>query len=338
MLNNNENKKSINELRKVMGTLPEQNPKVSYELVKGVEGITVELIDYNVNPYKAMYVMATSCWGKKINKWAETSPENRFLVVKAVLENNALPLALEAPHFTFAIEGLSRAAFDQIARTRVGAVFSAKGMRDNNWKDCSIRIPTALWPNEFDEIEHTDKWANFYNLVSHFTFTKDLYSDIVDMGRGSWQAARTVLPLYVCYGYSVSYHFATLANVCKNRMKFCEMEDTVATAWLMQKEVAKVFPLLGSYLRPGCDFTGKCQYHKMYSMSEVFGCLFKECGRNPCNANNDYAEFNQTCTNYYDLEQQLNIQITKSNEWPLYNSYYDLPECDKTLFAAGYCG
>jgi thymidylate synthase ThyX len=344
-----DNVHEIDELRRVMGTLPNQNPKLETKFIRGVEGISVELIDYNVNPYKAMYVLATSCWGDKINKWEETSPEHRFLVVKAVLENQALPLALECPNFTFAVEGPSRAAFDQIARTRIGAVFSAKGMRDNNWKGASVRVPTALWPDQEDfdlyheyrkfersftpnEMVIVNKVENFIQIKEDMENVKMTYANIVDQGMGSWQAARTVLPLYVVYGYSVNYNFASLRNVCANRMKFCEMEDTVAVAWLMAKEVRKQFPFLGSYLRPGCDFAGRCQYHKSYSLSELFGCLFKECGRNPCPDSNDYAEFNETCTNYNDLEEQLGIKIDKPDEWPIYNHFYELSYQDKSLF------
>jgi thymidylate synthase ThyX len=341
--------KDINELRRVMGTLPTQKVPLKTEFVRGVEGIKVDLIDYNGNPYKAMYVLATSCWGSKINKWEETSPEHRFLVVKAVLTGNALPLALEVPNFTFAIEGISRAGFDQLARTRIGAVFSAKGMRDNNWKDCSIRIPTALWPTEeeFDVYEKAkerpdpviypertkmfDKVETFHNIMDVMYDVKGIYADIVSSGIGSWQAARTVLPLYVVYGFSACYNYASLSGVCRNRMKFCEMEDVVATAWLMAKAVSEKFPLLGAYLRPGCDFGGKCQYHRSYTLSEMFGCLFKECGRNPCPDSDGYAEFNETCTNYKDLEEQLDIHITRPDEWPDY-TWETLPESDKALF------
>lgn len=342
----------INELRRVMGTLPSQSPELETKFIRGVEGITVDLVDYNRNPYKAMYILATSCWGSKINKWEETLPEHRFLVVKAVLENQTLPLALEVPNFTFVVEGPSRAAFDQLARTRIGAVFSAKGMRDNNWKDASIRIPTALWPTE-EEIQTymkivnnprledltieeasriRNKVENFQAILDSMRNVKEVYARIVDVGKGSWQAARTVLPLYVVYGYSVCYNYMALRGVCAKRMKACEMEDTVAVAWLMAKAVTEVFPLLGSYLRPGCDFSGKCQYHKSYSLSELFGCLFKECGRNECVDSNDYAEFNQTCTNYKDLEEQLGIHITQPGEWPSYETYECLSASDKELF------
>lgn len=340
----------INELRRVMGTLPNQSPELRTKFVKGVEGITVDLIDYNVNPYKAMAIMATTCWGAKVDKWKEMSPEHRFMVVKAVLEGQALPLALEAPSFTFSIEGISRAGFDQMARTRLGAVFSARGMRDNNWKDASIRIPTALWPTDKemnlynenagkglealnDELLKTvAKVTNFNDILDTMRDVKQVYSNIVDIGQGSWQAARTVLPLYVVYGYSVSYNYNSLRGVCGNRMKFCEMEDVVAVAWLMQKAVSEKFPLLGNYLRPRCDFAGKCQYHTAYSLSEMFGCLFATCGRNKDTSDYKYSEFNETCSNYRDLEEQLGIHITRPNQWAKYETFDDLSEVDKKLF------
>jgi hypothetical protein len=141
-----------------------------------------------------------------------------------------------------------------------------------------------------------------------------------------------VLPLYVVYGYSASYDFASLMGVCANRMKFCEMEDTVAVAWLMQRAVFQAFPLLGSYLKPGCDGGRSCQYHKAYAMSDLFGCLFKECGRNPCKTDNGYAEFNETCTNYKDLESQLGIRIWSPEEWPKFDTFESLTSADMALF------
>jgi len=339
--------KQINDLRRVMGTLPDQNPELETKFYKGVEGISVKMVESVIaNPYKPMYVLATTCWGKKVDKWEETSPENRFEVVKAALRGQALPLALEVPQFVFAVEGPSRASFDQIARARLGVVFSARGMRDNNWKDASIRIPTALWPTrlEFEvynehvkhgcaiSIDIFNKIERFNQIKSTMLQVKELYAEIVDSGKSSWQAARMVLPLYVVYGYSFSINFMALRNMCSTRMKFCEMEDTVATAWLAAKAVSEQYPLLGSYLRPGCDWSGKCQYHKSYSLSEMFGCLFKECGRNQCIDSNDYAEFNETCSNYKDLEEQLGIHITKPNEWPDYEKFEDLPEIDKAKF------
>lgn len=339
-------KDTINGLRKVMGTLPNQSPEKATSFKRGVEGISVELVDYPTNPYKAMYIMATSCWGEHINKWAQTTPEDRFKVVQAVLNRQALPLALEAMTFTFVIEGISRAGFDQLARTRIGAVFSAKGMRDNNWKGCSIRIPNALWPTdeEFElsksqesspKIDQAKAKVNRYrDMCTAMLKVKDVYADIVDSGKASWQAARTVLPLYVVYGFSAAYNFNALLGVCANRMKFCEMEDVVATAWLYREAVMEKFPLLASYLKPGCDNGRRCQYHKSYTLSEMFGCLFKECGRNECPDSNGYAEFNETCSDREIIMNQLGIYIPTAEDFPTYEKFEQLPYSDQQLFRA----
>lgn len=314
--------KLINDLRKVMGTLPNQSPNKQTMFYRGVEGIEVDLIAHTDNPYKAMYIFATSCWGSKINKWEETTPEGRFEIVKSVLKRETLPLALETSSFTFVIEGPSRAAFDQMARTRIGATFSAKGMRDNNWKDASFRIPEAIWADPVKKEQ----------AMKSMLLAKDAYSEIVDSGKGSWQVARCVLPLYVCYGWSAHYTLATLMGVCAQRMKFCEMEDTVATAWLMRDAVAEKFPLIGQYLVPGCDNGARCQYHATYKSSELFGCLFKECGRNRCEATNEYAEFNESCTDVGTLRRQLPIEIFNTGCQRKFETFESLTPSDKKLF------
>jgi len=310
----------IKELRETMGTGSNRPGDLKTEFVHGVEGITVDLVDWPVNPYKAMFIMATTCWGKSVNKWAGTTPENRYNVIKAVLEGQALPLALEAPQFTFVIEGPSRSAFDQIARLRIGAVFSAKGMRDNDWSDAAIRIPSGL-PNPD------------YNT---FLVAKEAYHEALGKeGRATWQAARAYLPMSVVYGWSMSINYRALKGFCANRMKFCEQEDTCATAWLMAIAVWRKFPLLGSYLMPGCDATGECQYMRSYGLSNMFGCLFKPCGRHDSlvaeKQIEDVCEFNTACTDKRILEKQLGIAIPGTcREW-LPSCYTDLSYKDREL-------
>lgn len=254
-------KSQIENLRRAMGTLPSQSPELKTEFKRGVEGITVKLIDRPVNPYKSMVTLATTCWGEKVDKWPDLTPENRFKVLKAVLERQALPLALESSSYVFAIEGPSRAAFDQLARTRIGAVFSAAGMRDNNWKDASIRIPSSRWPSESEfarcEMLSTEdpsryseedravlqKVVLFNSMVNSLLTSKQAYADIVDTGTASWQSARTVLPLYVCYRWSVAYNFSALLGVCANREKFCLTADNlIQTSEGSLKRIADIVP------------------------------------------------------------------------------------------------
>jgi hypothetical protein len=318
-------KNEIDEIRKVMGTLPDQEPQKKTEFYVGVTGMkdTVKLIDWSANPYKSMYTLATSCWGKKIDKWGDTTVLGRYMVVLAVLKRQALPLAYEAPSFTFTVERLPRWSFDQIARARVGIVFSSQGTRDNNHKDAGFFV--------HDEIaDDPELFEDFKNAALQ---CKDVYAKIVDKGKGSWQAARSIFPISNTHAFSFAANFAALQNLLSRRMKFCEADATVAFAWLVHKELEKKFPLLSDFCRPGCDFAKKCQYNNSYNMSNMFGCLFAPCGRHKGQFE-DYAEFNKCCTDKSKLEQQLEMHIKMPDEWINFteNDYTKLSEQDRYLF------
>ena len=318
-------KQEIDEIRRVMGTLPDQEPENKTEFYVGVTGMkgAVKLIDWPHNPYKAMFTMATSCWGKKIDKWDDTTPQGRFMVVLAVLKRQALPLAYEAPSFTFAVENIPRWSFDQICRARQGIVFSSRGTRDNLHKDAGFFV--------HDEIaEDAELFEAFKKAALH---CKDVYSLIVDKGKGSWQSARAIFPISNTHAFSFAANFAALQNLLSNRMKFCEADATVAFAWLVQKELSEKFPLLGDFCRPGCDFTKKCTYNNVYNMSNMFGCLFAPCGRNKADSS-EYAEFNKSCTDKNKLEQQLEIKIKNPTYWVnlTENDFDKLDPRDKAFF------
>jgi len=298
----------IKKLREVMGTTPIEESKVKTPFYRGVKDIKVELIDYPTNPYKPLVLLATSCWGDKINKWKDLSIEGRLYVVLAVLKRMALPLAYESISFTFAIEDVSRWCFDQIARARVGAVFSSMGTRDNDHKGLGFRVSS-----KFYEDPSQKELVNEY--LDALKKCKEVYGKIVDSGKSNWQVARDILPISSLHRFSMAMNFAALQNFCSRRMKFCEADQTVAVAWLVREEIKKKFPLLAHYLRPGCDFSKICQYHKTYSMSEAFGCLFKECGRNECKAKDDYSIFNHSCSDKKQIESELNIRIPDNDYW-----------------------
>jgi len=263
-------KKEIIRMRKIMGTLPEEQPKREDKIDVGVKNIRVELIDYPRNPYKAIYEVVTSTWGgrdKWWKRWNNASIEGRIQVVLAALQSKTLPQALEAPSFTWKIMGLSRSAFDQLARHRLTSIGSV-GMRDNNWRDGSLRIPSDLarW---YKDIE---KW---------WKQTKDLYDKIVNSGQASWQSARAILPMGLEWRFTWSMNYRVFKDICARRMAFCEQYDTVMTVWLMWAELRKKFPLLAAFCRPRCDIIKKCYYSDIYSLSIMFGALFKPCGRWP---------------------------------------------------------
>jgi hypothetical protein len=67
-------------------------------------------------------------------------------------------------------------------------------------------------------------------------------------------------------------------------------------------------------------------------MSEAFGCLFKECGRNPCKAKDNYATFNKACSDKDLIAKQLGIFIPNAYEDMPVSEYKDLSDKDKELF------
>jgi len=312
----------IEELRKVMGTNPKEKTPLKTAFFEGVKGITVELFDYPTNPYKPIFNMATATWGTKMNKWPDTAPEARFWVVKAVLEYRSLPNAMESISFTFGIEGPSRSSYDQVARARIGAVIGSMGWRDNDHSDIGFRVPQSIWDDE-------KSLARFKQTC---LVAKSRYYTLVNEGQSNWQDARALLPISACHSYTMAFTYMALRNFMNKRLKFCEQADTVATAWLMRERIKERFPLLASYFRPSCDNRGACEYHQEYEMSEAFGCLFKECGRNPCKATDNYATFNKSCSDKDIIASQLGVSIPNAKEELPIKEYYDLKMPDRILF------
>jgi thymidylate synthase ThyX len=312
----------IEQLRTVMGTNPKEKTPLKTDFYEGVRGIKVELLDFPKNPYKAIFDMATATWGTKMDKWPAATPEARFWVVKSVLEFKSLPNAMETASMTFGIEGPSRSSFDQVARARIGVVIGSMGWRDNDHSDIGFRVPQAIWDNN-DALGRFKGTCRVAKLNYHW---------LVSQGIANWQDARSFLPISACHSYTIAFTYMSLRNFASKRQKFCEQADTVATAWLIREAVKGVSPIMASYLRPGCDNSHVCGYHSEYAMSEAFGCLFKECGRNPCKAKDNYATFNKSCSDKDLIAKQLGIFIPNAYEDMPVSEYKDLSDKDKDLF------
>lgn len=337
-----------NELRKLLGTLPEQAPEIPledfdkyptdkslwlenefgikvgpFQFYEGVRGISAQMIDYPKNPYKMLFEFTVATWGSEEypTMWPLTKPEYRFEVVKGVLTNKALPLGNEALQFSFIIRGPSRAAFDQHARMRVGATFASQGVRDNSRLLSGFRVPNEIWRDK----------AKREELISSALWIKKVYYMLLKTGEGnSFQAARCIMPMGWTHNYKHTVNFEALKGYMARRLVASEQEDTVATAIAIWNQINIRFPLLASRLRPKCDWAKKCLCHQGDG-GELFGALFKGCGRFPETEGN-YATFNWACTDYKTLEEQTSIHLPYPNEWKEYASLDDLDDKDLALF------
>lgn len=325
-------KENLDEMRALMGTLPNENPELELRVVPGVTGINAEMTEYPDNPYRAIYEAAVATWGNEryATKWPDTLPEHRFAVVKAALTGQTLPQALEVCSFMFVIRGVSRAAFDQHARQRIGATFFSQGVRDNSRADALFRVPTELLPDGVNP-ESEELFRGIERWVKE---GKYLYQEILKKGAGSFQSARSILPMGTTHNYKYSANLAAIKGYLAQRLQACEQEDTVYAAICVWAAIEEKFPLLASHLKPGCDYAGKCTYHKAYTLSEMFGCLFSGCGRYPDPY--EYATFNRSCSDYDTMALQGGLRLPDPKDWPEYDFLDELDERDKKLFLEGW--
>jgi len=324
-----ENRKDeIDGMRRAMNTLPEQNTQdSSTKFHAGVSGVSVELFEAPANPYRAIFEASVATWGSDAypTAWGRVSPENRFRVVKAALSGQTLPQALEPVQFLFIARGASRAAFDQHARQRIGATFFSSGVRDNSRLAASFVMPSELLPeNGGDEKLHA-------KIVAHVLEFKKLYKEILDSGPGSYQAARCIMPMNLVHPYKWSVALSSLKAYIGQRVRYCEMADTVAVAMCAWKAVHDRFPLIASHCKPTCDYAKKCLYHVGASLSEAFGCLFRGCGRWE-DTSAPYATFNRSCSDPVVMDKELGFRFPRPTEWKEYSVFEELYATDKELF------
>jgi len=297
-----ERPKEIEQLRKDMRTFPDVAPRED-KIYFDLHHLKVEIVDKPVNPYKAIYTLVTSTWGSRSrwwHRWEEATPEGRMSVVEAALQGKTLPAALECPSFTFKIQGMSRSAYDQLARERYSGVGSM-GMRDDAHLDAALVLPQKLM-----------KYAG--DIETWWRLTKDLYQKIVQVGKESWQTGRFLLPMGVEWRFTWTLNYRALQSMLAKRLCFSEQFDTVAVAWKIWDELRLTFPLLAAYCLPACDKAHRCLYSEAYSLSELFGNLFLPCGRWP-STEKPYAIFNEASTTKEEIMKITGICIPKPEDW-----------------------
>lgn len=325
-------KKDIDNIRESLQTLPNKSKK-TYNYYNGLTRCSVNLVDCSSNVMKDIVALACATWGSgdvgygngSTMKWQKLSPQNRFRVVLSALNGNTLPTALEAPSFTFEINGICRSTFDQFARCRFFSIGSI-GTRDNDKLDSPFLIYDRLY-----KLLQEDKTLkiNFEDWVKK---TKDLYEQIISNSKGDYQIGRDVLPMSLNHSWTFKTDFLTLKGQCARRMMACEQDSHVLLFWKLREEIKnKISPLLADYMRPACDGAKKCIYHGgAEGLTKYFSSLFAGCGR--WKEDHNYSEFNHSCSDYETLSKY--VEIISKDSWVNYaeDDYEKLSVKDKILF------
>jgi hypothetical protein len=298
----------IDELREILGTKPKDftiSPPPRF--VRGGEEIKVRMVSpvgncagASVLPnfYAGMFVMAVSTWGgpqdSGVDKWNRCTPEQRRMVVQAILERRTIPGARELPSFMFEVTGASRSAFDQIARGRVGYTFASMGVRDNSHEDAAIVVPPDIYDD--DVLLAVFKEATMKS--------NQAYRKVLGQGERSFQSARALLPMSMMHRFCMNINYQALSSFMGQRLMFEEQYDTVAVAYKMKQELGRHYAMLAAPLQGTCDAVGRCVYHN----SELFSGLFKGCERYGEDSGH-YTTFNESSANPKDIEQWLGEPI-----------------------------
>lgn len=306
-----------------MGTLPEMNTEFSDTILyKGVTGINVEMFSSPKNWAQIIGEHVVATWGNErfVTKWNNIKPELRFLIVKAAITGQTLPQSLEGVSFDFTIRGLSRAAFDQIVRARLGFFAHSQGVRDNSRLDAAFRVPSHVWEDD----------ALFLDVLEEIKVWKTNYKKMLKNGAGSFQSARIHMPMNATHSFKMHMNLAALRGFMGQRLLACEMSDTCHTAILIRDCIKQYSPYIASILKPRCDSQKRCIYHQSYSLSEMFGCLFKGCGR--WKDETPYSTHNQSCSDYKTMGEESGVKLEDPENWKEYSNYEDLTDIDKAFF------
>lgn len=228
----------IHELRKIMGTLPSERPVKKTEFKTLEQSLEITLEDYSTNPYRAIFTSCTSTWGDDDfkQKWPITSPEGKFEVLKAAFCHATLPQCKEAVMFTFRVKGTPRWLFDYHAQTVNFCFFMSSGVRDNSRLDASIVK---------DHFSEKDKEIYFK--------LKDLYEFTLGSDQGSWQSARSFLPLSFAHHYHFGQNLLSIVSTrgfhANGRFKNNYEDQSLLIIYKeVAKQIGKKFPLLELYL------------------------------------------------------------------------------------------
>jgi len=235
----------------------------------------VTLISWTTNPIKSIASQLLNMQGKMVHNLDEIDEEYAIKLVRD-LKRTALAGGLEVVDMLFQIENVPRALTHQLVRTRVGATYHQESLRfttreDGFDYDMGATIKTA---------EQAELFADAMDDLA------DVYKALVDSGV-SMEDARGVLPIATLTKIGVKYNFKTLVHCGHVRLCYQSQGHWKPLFLKMKKEIeTKIHPVLGEFLAPICDFTGRCEYKGIFDrkcpkeqkliQDTCAGCIHKE--------------------------------------------------------------
>lgn len=218
--------------------------------------------------------------------------KNNIKLLKGVENLKVSIISHDEKQVHYKVENTPVCQFDQHSRARIGVKFL-------NYQ-VSEQPKYVLYTNLYESLSKNEEFLNE---------TINTLSELEDLRNKAEFKDDYTLMSRNC-SYEVIQEYGSLAGQMSRRLKFSEEEFIVGLHWLLRDKLIKLGVEKANKFLPGCDIVKKCEYASADYLSNMFGCLFKGCGRWKSHA--EYASFNESCSTREVISKQLEIDIPKS--------------------------
>lgn len=226
-------------------------PKVTLVGCTGWDSVSTK---GTIIPLKLIACQLLNMQGKMYHDINQISDNEAISLVRD-LKKTALAGGLEVIDMVFQIENVPRALTHQMVRTRVGATYHQESLRFTTKEDgFDYDVGATIMKNP----EAVD--------IFEFAMKDDTidYKKLVELGV-STEDARGILPIATMTKIGVKYNFKTLVHCANVRLCYQSQGHWNKIFTKIKKEVeTKIHPILGEFLVPICDITGRCEYKGIF--------------------------------------------------------------------------
>ncbi len=196
---------------------------------------------------------------------------------------------------SYEVWGMPECEFDQHVRARVGI--------------------------KFERIETDDDMFILYPAnKSNYENNKEKIDKVLDDALKFGKVDKSFSLMSRHQPYKVTQTLESLMGQMNRRLMFCEEIFIVSVHWLLRHKLLNHPKLtqegkdwIEKHCKLACDLAKKCVYAEADYLSNMFGCLFRGCGRWP-DFTEGYASFNHSCTTPEEINlYHPEIEIYKSD-------------------------
>lgn len=220
----------------------------------------VELISHTTNPLDTIYVGARTCYypgtPTQLVEIAKSLPQQKKIeFVDKIIESGHMSV-IEHANFTFAIEGISRAAAQQLLRHRhtspSGQSLRYVELKENRQQleQMSVEQLLPIVDKYFVDVNKNNAQAYASALIN--------YLKAIENGAKA-EDARNFLPLGTKTNLVDTFNLREMIHISHERLCSSAQNEIHNAVKLMKSEIGKIEPWMTKYLIAKCLVNGICK-------------------------------------------------------------------------------